>query len=758
MAISIGDNFHYQGTSPNFARDSFDTLAAMSTFAETSLDEGHVSFCKEDGNRYQYKSTNSVDATTGKWRSVSIDPLSEAIFGITSDLVVSNTFTWSSATTTYFKLYIDISAGETFTLTVNTDPSKIGTTVFYMYSQEYALNTTHTIKFDQDYTELAIGFGGTSFVEETTFEITAEKVETVVEGLSDAVFGVTSSLVVSDTFAWDSAVTKYFKLYINISAGEPFTLTVNTDPSKIGTTEFFMYSKIYELNTTHTIVFDEDQTELAIGFGSTSFVEATTFEITAEKTEYLTKSLSARVEDLENAIDDSAYPQIILTDNLYCVVGDTVQLFFNSITTGLTEANELHISCTHGKNYPRYWEYTPTSSNVGEVTMTVEIIEVVTGNVLATKDVSVVTVAASNPASSTNILLIGDSLVAAGEQAIELSRRLKGTTGVATTPTALSMSNYILTGRISDDDYNGIGWEGTGGYTWSDYTTEGSTAVRLQVSNVTDVRMLGTYYYAPSDWTGDSDDPTSSYDLLVLQIEEINVTDGTGNIRCSVWRDTTLVDELSSSGTLVAFRPSDGGQTSLSYTSYEVESYSPFWDVDTDSFDISSYIDTYCGGHLEYICLLLGVNSVISSNPHADFSSVLSAAKTFCELVHDQEPDIKILLATLPLPSQKGGIGTSYGASDNSGSYLTRLWNYKIHQVNRLYKTLEEDGDLSGYLFPVNLAAQFDAENNYPSTSKVVNSRSTTTETMQTNSVHPNNDGYWQMADVWFRSIIGIDD
>lgn len=68
MALKIGDNFSYQGQKPNFDRDSFDTLAAMKAFPETSIDEGHISYCKEDGKNYQYKAANSVNAITGKWR------------------------------------------------------------------------------------------------------------------------------------------------------------------------------------------------------------------------------------------------------------------------------------------------------------------------------------------------------------------------------------------------------------------------------------------------------------------------------------------------------------------------------------------------------------------------------------------------------------------------------------------------------------------------------------------------------------------
>lgn len=68
MAINIGTNFTFQGKQPNFERDRFATKAAMKAFPETSIDDGHLSYCAEDGNTYQFKSSNSVDAVTGKWR------------------------------------------------------------------------------------------------------------------------------------------------------------------------------------------------------------------------------------------------------------------------------------------------------------------------------------------------------------------------------------------------------------------------------------------------------------------------------------------------------------------------------------------------------------------------------------------------------------------------------------------------------------------------------------------------------------------
>ena len=73
MAIKIGSNFTFQGQQPNFERDRFATKAAMKAFPETSIDDGHLSYCAEDGNTYQFKSSNGVDAVTGKWRVFKAD-------------------------------------------------------------------------------------------------------------------------------------------------------------------------------------------------------------------------------------------------------------------------------------------------------------------------------------------------------------------------------------------------------------------------------------------------------------------------------------------------------------------------------------------------------------------------------------------------------------------------------------------------------------------------------------------------------------
>ena len=70
MALLIGDNFNYQGQKPNFERDSFDTLESMISYPETSIDDGHISYCKETKKHYIYNSSNE-STDTGKWKELS---------------------------------------------------------------------------------------------------------------------------------------------------------------------------------------------------------------------------------------------------------------------------------------------------------------------------------------------------------------------------------------------------------------------------------------------------------------------------------------------------------------------------------------------------------------------------------------------------------------------------------------------------------------------------------------------------------------
>lgn len=89
---------------------------------------------------------------------------------------------------------------------------------------------------------------------------------------------------------------------------------------------------------------------------------------------------------------------------------------------------------------------------------------------------------------------------------------------------------------------------------------------------------------------------------------------------------------------------------------------------------------------------------------------------------------------------------TSY--SDTYGNVVTVL------NMNKAYQDWCNEAAYSSFLEFVNVSSQFDSENNMPETDKAVNARSTKTEKIGTNGVHPSTEGYYQIGDVVFRDFV----
>lgn len=71
MSLVIGDNFSFQGAKPLDGRLKYDTLANMKAVADATMYDGCMAYCVATDKTYQWKSTNTVDADTGKWREFS---------------------------------------------------------------------------------------------------------------------------------------------------------------------------------------------------------------------------------------------------------------------------------------------------------------------------------------------------------------------------------------------------------------------------------------------------------------------------------------------------------------------------------------------------------------------------------------------------------------------------------------------------------------------------------------------------------------
>lgn len=337
--------------------------------------------------------------------------------------------------------------------------------------------------------------------------------------------------------------------------------------------------------------------------------------------------------------------EIAIGDRLYAVVGDTLKVYFYGVVTNPRSGNYiLALECEKGSNYERYWRYVPTSEDVGECDMSLSIYDY-NGQLLDSKQVTLVTREVRNPASPCHVLCLGNSLMSAGQTPIELSRRLKGTVGATSWPASLALDNYRLVGRKKNADGT-VGWEGTGGYTWNSYK----------------------------------------------------------------------------------------------------------------DFDVEDYVDEYCGGQLDFVYIQLGTNELLACDPFDDLDWILNGAKRLINRFHEAYPDCEVLLGSVLLPSQNGGLGTNYQEGDVNGIYGAAGFGVKVHRLNEAYQALANSDEYASFTHFIDNNAQFDCLNVYPTEERPAGDYEPNTEVVGTNGVHPTDIGYWQIAAGIFRALIGLEE
>ena len=431
---------------------------------------------------------------------------------------------------------------------------------------------------------------------------------------------------------------------------------------------------------------------------------------------------------IPGASDPSGNAEIIdisLPDKIYAIVGDTLQLFYRGIIKSVNPYKyNILITCSKGKQFPRYYEYTPKIEDVGETSFTFTIKDD-NRNVLAQKSCILVTKdVESSPATNINVACFGDSLTAAGTWCAEAKRRL---TGIGGTPTGKELTNIAFVGSKNNGD---TGYFGVGGWTWRNYVTKGSPAYRFQVSNVTSLSVGATYSNNGNTFT----------------IMEINVTEGSGNILCSV---PTLLPTPTTSGVLM--KESGNGDNEINYTSVSEDSQNPLWDYSANKMTFIPYANQYAGGTIDVVYTLLTWNG--QTPGREDFTGIIEQIEIFANTLHSEFPNAKLKILGIQIPSIRGGMGASYGATgtsyaDGYGMVITAL------NLNKAYQDFANREEYVDFVEFVNVSSQFDTEYNMPHIEKAVNTRNSVTEWQDTNGVHPSNAGYLQIGDIVYRNFI----
>ena len=440
--------------------------------------------------------------------------------------------------------------------------------------------------------------------------------------------------------------------------------------------------------------------------------------------------LAEKVVGIENALNKGI--DIVLPDKIYAVVGDTLQVFFRGVVKVKNIDNyDIQVSCLKGSQYRRYYEYTPKVDDIGSTTFEITVRDN-NGDEISSKSCELITVASpSTPSTQVNVLCFGDSLTGGGEWPAEACRRLIGTLNTGT-PRANGLSNISFCGSKTKDSAS---YYGAGGWTWGSYISKGARAFRFTVSGVNSVGFRNTYVNNGVTFT----------------VQEVNITNGSGNILCSV---SGATDTPTASGILT--KTSGSGDATIAFSEATLDAQNPLWDIDNNVFTFQPYVNQYCGditGEELVVYVLLTWNGLTVYK--TDFSAIIAQAKTFANKLHQEYPNAKLKIMGIQMPNQINSFGygadgklSSYSYSDAYGLTVTAL------NMSKAYQDLANEEGYSGFVEYVGVPCQFDSDYNMPTTTKAVNTRNAETEIVASNTVHPANSGYMQIADAVYRNFV----
>lgn len=409
---------------------------------------------------------------------------------------------------------------------------------------------------------------------------------------------------------------------------------------------------------------------------------------------------------------------------IYAVVGDTLQLFYRGMIQSFNPYQyDILVACSKGKQYPRYFEFTPTADDIGEYKFTLYLKN--DSGIIVSQGETTIKVVATKPAPDNliNIACFGDSLTSGGVWCKEANRRLTESGG---SPQGLSLNNIAFVGSMQNGNTN---YFGQGGWRWSHYVSAGAPAFRFFVQNAGALALDDIYEQNGHDY----------------QIKEINITNGTGNILCTTDENANP----SASGALL--KKSGNGDSQITYTSRESDARNPLWDTTQNKMTFIPYANEVANGRIDMVYVLLGWNDVHRES--YPYPNMMADCKTFLNTLHSEFPAAKVKLMGLQVCSVNGGMGANYGATGTAyaDTYGTIR---KVMELNAAYKDLAKSSEYSGFVEYVDIASQFDSEYNMPADDVPVNTRSSTTERRGSNGVHPSTDGYMQIADAVFRNIV----
>lgn len=418
------------------------------------------------------------------------------------------------------------------------------------------------------------------------------------------------------------------------------------------------------------------------------------------------------------------YVRVVLPESYDLVVGDTFQLFYRGV---IEAANPYHYDilavCQKGRNYPRYFEFTPEEE--GEYLLTISVFANDKTLLASGKTLLCVCQPKCAPKKEVNILCVGDSLTASGTWVQEAYRRLTAKDGE---PQGLGLSGFRFIGTCSRGE---VGFEGYGGWKWDNYLEYNQNAIWVTCKH--DKADCDQHSFWKDTLGGCwSLETIEQYRLKFVRVDARAMPEPENVL-------THHANALNAENIVVT----------ESYNEYG----NPFWDEEKGSVDFESYCRRYHYDRIDAAYIMLTWNGSPRLENLREYSLELAAkGKRFVDILHSQYPEAKVRIMGLQVPSINGGTGTSYGARlpycDDYG--MTRF----VLELNRVYQEWALEEKYRDFVEFINISGQFDSEYNMPYEEKYVNTRSHCKEIIGINGCHPLPAGYLQIADAVYRNLV----
>lgn len=424
--------------------------------------------------------------------------------------------------------------------------------------------------------------------------------------------------------------------------------------------------------------------------------------------------------------------RVLLPKKYDLVVGDTFQLFYR----GVIEAPNPYIysivvKCKEGKSFPRYYECTPTEP--GQHKLTLEVLDA-DFTVLGSAETVLNIVAPKKPEKPINILCIGASTTEGGHWIAEANRRINGEGG---TPEGLGFGNAVnFVGTNQPAHHPEIKCEAYGGWHWGSFLSNKPGAIWAKCNN----NLSNENQH--SLW---KDENGAIWQLETIQVDYLKF-----NRYMDHDSPVPMVPPLVHYQNAVDTDP-------IYFERCTTCKASPFFDEEKGCIDIASYAKRNNIERIDAVYAFLCINGLASREARTlsrkEYAKVvIGRAKEMISKIKEAFPDVKVKIMGHAGHSVNGGMGHSYGTRSPLNDWYEIF--YYAHELELAQREWAQEEGWKDFVEAINISGQFDCEHAFPAKPKPVNTRSEVTEIVGTNGVHPTVNGYLQVGDAVYRSIV----